>query len=302
VKIKDWFSFTPSNYVGIIILLVLILVGILLPSIYRAIVPEKEVDYSLYEKKIKEIEQALAIAKAQDQPRVESVSWKLFSPDTITAKELQELGVSEFAANNWVKFIKRGGRFTSLQKLSEVYGLDSIWLAEASAYIIFTEAPKQQLKAAYKKESFVQAAQKKEANHAAQAPVVIDINKYDSLQWCSVKGIGPVYASRILKYKALLGGFVEVHQLKEVYGLPSQIVDSLSKFCVISKESQLETIDLNTCSFSVLNKHPYISYQQTKAIFKYKQLMGEIKQLSELMENNLVDSLTYKKVKKYLSI
>ena len=47
----------------------------------------------------------------------------------------------------------------------------------------------------------------------------ISINTVDTAEWKKVPGIGSAYAARIVKYRNLLGGFYEVEQLREVYGI-----------------------------------------------------------------------------------
>jgi competence ComEA-like helix-hairpin-helix protein len=49
----------------------------------------------------------------------------------------------------------------------------------------------------------------------------IDINTADSAAWVALNGIGPGFAKRIMTYREKLGGFYQVDQLKEVYGLDS---------------------------------------------------------------------------------
>ena len=45
----------------------------------------------------------------------------------------------------------------------------------------------------------------------------------------AIRGIGPVLAARILKYKAYLGGYSSVDQLQEVYGLSPQVLTALQQ-------------------------------------------------------------------------
>ncbi|NSW93088.1 MAG: helix-hairpin-helix domain-containing protein, partial [Bacteroidales bacterium] len=58
---------------------------------------------------------------------------------------------------------------------------------------------------------------------------LLDINSSDSAQLEALPGIGPVLSARIIKYRNLLGGFTAVDQLKEVYGLPEETFNLISK-------------------------------------------------------------------------
>ena len=46
----------------------------------------------------------------------------------------------------------------------------------------------------------------------------MDLNTADSTTLMALKGIGPVFSVRIVKYRELLGGYYETAQLQEVYG------------------------------------------------------------------------------------
>ena len=55
------------------------------------------------------------------------------------------------------------------------------------------------------------------SNHAA--PVLVDLNAADTTELMKVRGIGSVFASRIVKYRSLIGGFQRKDQLQNVYGI-----------------------------------------------------------------------------------
>ena len=41
-------------------------------------------------------------------------------------------------------------------------------------------------------------------------------------------------------------------------------------------------MDVNTCSFKELVRHPYLSYEQVKEIMQYRRLHGRLTQWSDL--------------------
>ena len=53
-----------------------------------------------------------------------------------------------------------------------------------------------------------------------------EINAADTLNFRTLKGIGEVLSSRIVKYRKLLGGFYSTHQLTEVYGVEPETVNT----------------------------------------------------------------------------
>ena len=98
----------------------------------------------------------------------------------------------------------------------------------------------------------------------------LDINRADSAALVTLPGIGPVFAGRIVKYRTRLGGFVSKDQLAEVYGLKAETLVRLSPY--IRKDTfRITTISVNSATFKELNAHPYISFDQTKVIVKYRR-------------------------------
>ena len=79
---------------------------------------------------------------------------------------------------------------------------------------------------------------------------IVDLNRADSLTLQRVPGIGPTFARRIVKYRELLGGFREV-------GL-------------------LVRRDLNQLSFKEMLRHPYIDFDQARALTNLIRRKGRI--------------------------
>ena len=111
----------------------------------------------------------------------------------------------------------------------------------------------------------------------------LDLNALDSAGLVSLPGIGPVYASRILRYREQLGGFASTKQLLEINGLP----DSLMEWFIITDTIQLKMIEVNKGTVNELRSHPYMNFYQARAIVELRRERGKIKgpeQLSLLEE------------------
>ncbi len=52
--------------------------------------------------------------------------------------------------------------------------------------------------------------------------VRVELNGADTTELMRVKGIGPTFARRIVKYRRLIGGFQRVEDLQQVYGIDSE--------------------------------------------------------------------------------
>ena len=127
----------------------------------------------------------------------------------------------------------------------------------------------------------------------------IDLNRADSLELLPLPGIGPVFASRIVRYRDLLGGFITHDQLNEVYGLPVETVEMMRLRTVIDTAA-VRRMDLDSVSFGELLRHPYFQIELVREIMEFRDLMGSIDSLEVLKINNLVSDSTMHRISPYL--
>lgn len=119
----------------------------------------------------------------------------------------------------------------------------------------------------------------------------IDINRADSAQLLPLPGIGPVFAGRIIKYRNLLGGFTSLDQLREVYGISDETLDMIKDGIAIDT-SGIRKIQLNSATFRELLRHPYLEYEEVKALIQYRDFKGIISSENELRVNQILPDTT----------
>jgi len=115
----------------------------------------------------------------------------------------------------------------------------------------------------------------------------IFLNESDTADWKKIPGIGSVYASRIVKYRNLLGGFVSVNQLREVYGIDDELFAKIYPY--IKTDGKYTKIAVNKLEFKQLLRHPYLNYKQVKVIVDLRRRKGNISSINELA---LLDEFT----------
>ncbi|MDR2763431.1 MAG: helix-hairpin-helix domain-containing protein [Tannerella sp.] len=126
----------------------------------------------------------------------------------------------------------------------------------------------------------------------------LEINAADTTTLKKIPGIGSAFASRIVKYRNLLGGFHSVTQLREVYGIDEDKYAALSPWFTV-ETSHVRKLPVNSLPMDSLRKHPYISYRQARAIERLrrqkKQLSGweNLQLLDEFTENDKLRILPY---------
>lgn len=127
----------------------------------------------------------------------------------------------------------------------------------------------------------------------------IDINTADSAAWVALNGIGPGFAKRIIAYREKLGGFYQVDQLKEVYGLDSVWVKE-NKALLKLGAGVYRFLKINQVEWKDF-RHPYLPYGQSKVVLAYRKQHGPIKDFEALQQIQLLDLAAWRRLKPYLS-
>ena len=108
----------------------------------------------------------------------------------------------------------------------------------------------------------------------------IFLNTADTAEWKKIPGIGNTFAARIVKYRNLLGGFVSVEQLREVYGIDNELFSRISLY--IQADENFEKLQINKLEFRELLRHPYLNYKQVRAIVYLRKKKGNVASIHEL--------------------
>lgn len=137
--------------------------------------------------------------------------------------------------------------------------------------------------------------------YASKPLIIIDINKADTLELQRLRGIGPSYARRIVQYRNKLGGFINVKQVLEVWGMDS-VHYNLIRQNIIIKEDTVRKIDLNTVTFKELLKHPYFPYELTRSLVLYRQKNKIIRTVEELKKVEGVSDSVFGKIRPYVKV
>ncbi|HWR74504.1 MAG TPA: helix-hairpin-helix domain-containing protein [Bacteroidales bacterium] len=227
----------------------------------------------------------IASSQTGEQPagQAESTSAPLFffDPNTASHADLVSLGLTERQAKTLINYRSSGARFRKPQDLLRVYGIDSATSARLIPWIKIAEG---QETAEPVRRNTNQAHAEEQPHEAAdvRAVVPIDLNRCTASELQGLPGIGPVLSDRIIRYRSLLGGFVDTGQLNEVYGLDSQVVVLISPMLTLTYDS-VTPLMLDSCSFSELARHPYVGSSTARLISKYRSLMDTPVTLGDLV-------------------
>ena len=110
---------------------------------------------------------------------------------------------------------------------------------------------------------------------------ILDLNQADSTALVALPQIGEVMASRIHRYRNRLGGFVSMEQLFEIKGMDTARFETIKPYTVL-ETNEIKKINVNQDEFKTLLRHPYLEYDQVKAIVNHRERKGLIKDWNQL--------------------
>ena len=217
-----------------------------------------------------------------------------FNPNQADSSTLAQLGLHSWQITNLLRYRKKGGRWKSAEDFQRLYGLSEEDFKQLKPFIRIdeSEASKGNTHFTTDKDSVFR-------NYPKKFPegTVLQLNEADTTALKGIPGIGSYYARKICKYRERLGGFLSIQQLKEIEGLP----ENIEKWFTISSPAVIKKININTTDFKGLVRHPYLNYEQTKAICNYISKYGKIHSWEELSNNENFTADDIKRLAPYIS-
>lgn len=295
---KDWLTFSKHERYGIVTLFVLVCIVAFLPLLFQYSIDHNnaadlnsefyKVDSFFNSLSVKPDEQSRTFSFADEEVHVDKKNELFkFDPNTATIQQFMMLGFSLRQAQVIDRFRQKGGVFRNPSDFKKMYVVDSVMFAKLNGYISI--------------DTFAISEPKVKDLHQTPEVAMVDINRADTLELIKLKGVGRGFARRIVAYRQLLGGYVSVNQLTEIWGFTPEMLENIKSNITIDS-SRVQKININMVSFQDLKKHPYLTEYQSRAIIYYRETKGNIGSLDEILNNKLVDPETFRKVKGYLVV
>lgn len=198
-----------------------------------------------------------------------------FDPNTVSYEQAVMLGFPERTAHTLVNYRNKGGKFYKVIDLKKLYGLNEGLFERLKPFIVVKDNNTFDTK--YKKKETENKFAKNEKQN-----ITIEINSADSVQWNQLKGISFGRARMIIKYRAMLGGFYNIEQIKEVKYFTDSLFDMIKANLTVNT-ALVQKLKVNTVDFKTMVHHPYIKYEGTKCIFA-------LKRNKKIVANDLINS------------
>ncbi len=214
-----------------------------------------------------------------------------FDPNEASLNDWKLLGLSEKQANTILNYREKGGFFYQAEDLKKMYSISASFYQHIASSIKIKPRPKKETQ--INRNFHFKKSVKKQLN--------INLNDSDTSNWQKIRGIGPVLSKRIIKYRNRLGGFKNVRQVKEVYGISDSLFETMYPLIIIDS-LKLKQMNVNTASAKDLMNHPYIGRLESNAIVKYRDMHGEFEKLEELKNIHILSDSLFNKIQAYLKI
>lgn len=269
-SLKNYLSITKKEWNGLVVLVMLILLILLTPYAYRLFHKDKIINFSKFNADAAQLP-AEDTANAGETKNLHLALFA-FNPNHLPAEQWLKLGLSQKQVDVLKHYEDKGGRFYKKSDIQKIYSITPDDYKRLEPYI---QLP-------------------------ADGPVnIIDINHADSASLVTLKGIGPAYAMRIIRYRDKLGGFYSKEQLKEVFGIDEEHY-LLIKDAIKLNPNAIHKVNINKATFDDLRRYPYLSYKQANAILQYRSEHGDYDNLDDMKDVAILDEATLNKVKPYL--
>lgn len=172
-----------------------------------------------------------------------------FNINTATAQELERLGLSEKSIAGLMRFRSKGGQVRNEADFEKLFSIGTADKERLRPWLRWSDAERASLESTEKSSG--------PSKETSKVFVRVDLNQADSVQLLAVPGIGPAFASRIIRYRERLGGYMRIEQLLEVFGIDSAKYEALWPLLEV-KSSTLRRVQPCEASEEELAAHPYV--------------------------------------------
>ena len=294
-SLKSFFSFSKKELNGVFLLVALIIIVLASPWVFKRLAKVPSYDFENFKREAEYFKNASQLNLGDDvKLNIAKIQYFNFDPNSISDREWAQLGLSDKQIKVLRNYVNKGGKFFKKEDLKRIYSIPESQYQLIEPYIRIAEIKTERKFA--REIAFSKAAH---PNLKSQFPV-IEINAADSVTLLKIRGIGPSFASRIIRFRNRLGGFYKLDQLQEVYG-----IDSL-KFSQIKDQIRVDAdliqkINVNTATFEQFKKQPYLSYKQINALIQYRRQHGNFKTIDDLKKIVVLNEEIIRKIEPYFA-
>lgn len=216
-----------------------------------------------------------------------------FDPNTADSITLSRLGLHPYNVRRITSYRDKGGRFYTNERFKQFLNIPDSVYSTIEHYVCIDTMPfhekrlawqlrdslrRDSLKAVYavRRDSMQQLRQQRYdslvLSHGGhiKRDTILELNQVDTSDLQYIRGIGPNVARTIVNVRSQLGGFYSLYQLSEIPSLAFVEWDSIYPHLTVDT-SLITPIRIQTASLKQLTRHPYIHFDQAKAIYETRR-------------------------------
>jgi competence protein ComEA len=281
--IKNYLSITKKEWNGMVVLIILTVLVLAAPYIYQANRKDNTINFNDFDKAAATLAKAKGIELDDDLAKKYDKHVKItlfaFNPNNLPVADWEKLGLTAHQANVIKNYEAKGGRFYSKADVKKIYSITDTDYVRLEPYINLPADDHYTKKAA--------------------PGEIIEVNGADSARLMMIRGIGPSFARRIIRYRERLGGFYKKEQLKEVFGI-DDVKFAEIKDAIAVDGRNISKLNVNTATFNQLQRFPYLSFKQMNAILEYHTQHGDYESIDDMKNIAILDDGILRKIGPYL--
>lgn len=228
-------------------------------------------------------------------PKKSELNLRSFDPNTVSEGDLLEMGIRPALVSNLLAYREKVGNFQSVHDLKRLYNMRNEEYEILRPHIQLSK--RKTTRRETQEIPNYQESNPKELN--LDFPYM-DLNSCDTTELKEIRGIGSFYAKRIIRFRDALGGFHQLDQVKETRNLPDSVYQKIKPHLYLA-EPIFHHIKVNSMNEEEIRKHPYINYQEARAIVRYRDQHGEFRSIGDLKKIHLLKDKDMKKLMPYIS-
>ena len=217
-----------------------------------------------------------------------------YNANTLNDYRGYRLGLSTRALDCLYAFRETHGSLYSLEKFGEVVGIRGPQLEELRARLRFPPRQTGPGKGEYTK--YAHAIRK-----PGQDAEVRDLNAATADDLREVPGIGPVLSRRIVRFRDVLGGYLDESQLLDVYGLPPEVARRAMKRFKVIDIPAIQPLNLNSASVEELARLVYLDRRMAEDLVRRRREKGPYTSIDEITEVESIPADKTARIALYLS-
>jgi DNA uptake protein ComE-like DNA-binding protein len=297
--VKDFFSVSHAQANGLMILIPLMAGVILSEPLWRWYNRQLPTDYSKDRRMLDSLvslwDKSDPVSQNANEIATTKVERFTFDPNTASQEQLSRMGFPASLSIRLIRYRERGGKFKRKEDLLKIYGMDTTLYQQLAPWIRMPDNPRRKAAPTFAKKGFERRPPK---------PVVerFDVNLADTAQLSTIRGIGTKLSQRIVRYREGLGGFINMTQLKEVYGLDSTVIENLAKSAFVSAGFEPKRLNINTADAGTLAKHPYVTDKEARSIVAYRFQHGNFESLDDLRAIQVLSAENLLRILPYVTL